>query len=580
MYASSPVRAMSPVVTTPSKRFTKLTTSAISPVKSPSKRFATSSTLGGTVVVDAKSVSLLDTAKKEVTLVDASAFTTDITPADKAVIAKAAPNLVIHFRGTEKYEDSRVWGARSSHHTYYPAAIAHPADIEEVSQVIKWATDAGIGLCLKNGGHSGISFSKTLVIKMDKLCAVTVDPAGAPPTVTCGGGVKVGQVDAACAPHGLATVLGNCPMVGVSGAMLGGGTGFLARWQGLTIDNLLTATLVLADGRVVEANATENADLFYAIRGGGGNFGVLVQFTLRCFPIGWDDRKGPNRLYAGMRVMLTKRFGLGGNKCGVRGLMTKFRDYAETAPTEVSLDFIVPCKAPVCMQFVSYKGPIPEAKREAKKWRGSGGLGNALLSTIRPKSYFTELQSFVGKMEKTRQRKGYHERWVSMLAALPDEALDVLAAASADAPKGCEAVMMMQRLGGKIDSPAGGADSCAYAQRGAGYWLVLNVQTSKVGQPEDVGKATAAVQWLEKTIQALEPHIITKEGIGSIAPVTAPPLPGAALTMKAVNVFGSQERVEKLHAIKKKYDPTNVFAAVENGLSGAHNIDPMKPPVA
>merc|ERR1719240_1213250 len=142
---------------------------------------------------------------------------------------------------------------------------------------------------------------------------------------------------------------------------------------------------------------------------------------------------------------------------------------------------------------------------------------------------------------------------------------------------------MMQRLGGKIERPADGAESCAYAHRGAGYWLVLNVQTSKVGQPEDEAMATKAVAWLEKTIAELQPHIITSSGVGCIAPVSAPSLGERAAgcsNVGAVNVFGNQQRVEKLHAIKVKYDPSNVFCAVENGLSGAHNIDPTKPPVA
>ena len=118
-----------------------------------------------------------------------------------------------------------------------------------------------------------------------------------------------------------------------------------------------------------------------------------------------------------------------------------------------------------------------------------------------------------------------------------------------------------------------------YAHRGGGFWLMLQVMTSKKGKPEDPQKAALADAWLTKTCKELEPHVIEK-GVGCISPSTTP-VAGtrtqgaeAAVMFPPVNVFGDAARVEKLRAIKTKYDPTNVFKAVENGLTGAHNIEP------
>ena len=491
-----------------------------------------------------------------------------------AAAKAAAPKLAIHFEGDKEYLKARKWGAHADKHVYYPGAIAYPTNAEEVSKLITWANEQGIELCLTNGGHGGVSFSKALVVRMDRICSVSVDPKAK--TVTCGGGVTVGMVDAATRQHGLATTLGNCPMVGVTGAMLGGGTGFMARWQGLTIDQLLRATIVLADGSIVEASAdSAHHDLFYALKGGGGNFGVLTSFTLRCFEIGWGGgAPSEGRLLGGMRLMLSKSCfcGLAGNAGGYRNLLTKFRDYTMSMPNELSADLMRPCKAPVAAQFLTYKGPIAEAKAEQKKWKHA--LGKAMISTIKVKSYFG-IQGFVGRVAGKDMAKGMHERGVSMVVNLPDAAIEVLARAEQMAPSGCQAVIMCQRLGGKIDTPEGGAESCAYAHRGGGFWLVLQVVTSKVGKHEDPQKAALADAWLTNTCKELEPHVIEK-GVGCISPGTTPCTQGAgaAVMFPPVNVFGEAARVEKLRAIKTKYDPTNVFKAVENGLTGAHNIEP------
>ena len=162
-----------------------------------------------------------------------------------------------------------------------------------------------------------------------------------------------------------------------------------------------------------------------------------------------------------------------------------------------------------------------------------------------------------------------------MLATLPDAAIDVLARAERSPPKGCVGVIMVQRLGGKIDRLASGPDPGAYAHRGADFWVACNCITSKKGKPEDPDRAVKAVAWLEAIAKELEPHVITKDGVGCIsAPMDG--APSTKSTMEPINTFGDDARVEKLRAIKLKYDPQNVFAAVNNGMSAAHNILPVR----
>jgi len=224
------------------------------------------------------------------------------------------------------------------------------------------------------------------------------------------------------------------------------------------------------------------------------------------------------------------------------------------------------------MQSFSYKGPIPEAKAEAAQWRR---LGKALVSTIKTKSYHQNMQAFVGNMVGKKVAKGgYSEKWVTMLAALPDKAIEILVKVSTTAPKGCEAMVIIQRLGGKIERPDSGVDSSAYAHRAAGYWISIICVTSKPGQPEDSRKAEQTEAWIAKAVADLRPHIITADGVGCIAPSFGPP---TGPVLDPINVFGDKMRLDKLRAIKVKFDPTNLFSAVENGMCGAHNIDPTTP---
>lgn len=167
-----------------------------------------------------------------------------------------------------------------------PALIARCETADDVAAVIRFAREHDLPLAVHGGGHNGGGLGSVddgIVCDVSPMKAISVDPASR--TVRVGAGCVWGEVDAATQPHNLAVPTGIISTTGVAGLTLGGGHGYLSRRHGLTIDNLLSAELVLADGSRVTASADENPDLFWAIRGGGGNFGVVTEFTFVAHPL-------------------------------------------------------------------------------------------------------------------------------------------------------------------------------------------------------------------------------------------------------------------------------------------------------
>jgi FAD/FMN-containing dehydrogenase len=168
----------------------------------------------------------------------------------------------------------------------HPAAIARCVDAADVSTAVGFAREQGLDIAVRGGGHSGAGFGTVdggLVIDLSPQRWVRVDPATS--LVQVGGGCELGDIDHATYPHGLSVPFGTFSITGIGGLTLGGGLGHLTRKFGLSIDNLVDADVVLADGSVVKASAEQNPDLFWALRGGGGNFGVVTAFTFRAHPI-------------------------------------------------------------------------------------------------------------------------------------------------------------------------------------------------------------------------------------------------------------------------------------------------------
>lgn len=201
-----------------------------------------------------------------------------------------------------------------------PAAIAHCADVADVIHAVKFARNEGLRVAVRGGGHSAPGLSVCddgLVIDLSRLNGVRVDPDSR--TVRVEGGATWGKVDHATHAFGLATVSGIISTTGVAGLTLGGGHGHLTRQFGLTIDNLLEADVVLADGRLVTTSKEQHPDLFWALRGGGGNFGIVTSFNFRLHPVSnvvagptlWELDKAPE-------------------------LMRWYREFLPNAPTELN----------------------------------------------------------------------------------------------------------------------------------------------------------------------------------------------------------------------------------------------------
>ncbi|HET8777131.1 MAG TPA: FAD-binding oxidoreductase, partial [Candidatus Limnocylindria bacterium] len=168
----------------------------------------------------------------------------------------------------------------------HPALIVRAANTDDVARVIRFARDTGTELAVRAGGHSNAGHSSTeggIVLDLRDMNAVEIDPASR--TAWAEGGLTAGEVTARLAEHGLAIPFGDTASVGIGGLTLGGGVGYLVRKYGMTIDNLLAAEVVTADGELLRVDADTHPNLFWAIRGGGGNFGVVTRFQFRLQPL-------------------------------------------------------------------------------------------------------------------------------------------------------------------------------------------------------------------------------------------------------------------------------------------------------
>jgi FAD/FMN-containing dehydrogenase len=293
-----------------------------------------------------------------------------------------------------------------------PALVLQPISAHDVAAAVSFARDHGLLIGIKGGGHNiaGTAIAEDgLTLDLSGMREVTVDPDAN--VVHVGPGCLLGEVDQATQAHGLATVLGFVSETGVAGLTLGGGFGYLARRFGWTVDNLAEVEVVGADGRIRTANRDQHPELFWALRGGGGNFGVVTRFSFRLHRVGPTITGGPIWWSAERAA----------------DVLAAYRELTEQAPRELTAAAIVRLAPPapflpqqwhgkpIAGIQVCHSGANPEADLAAVR-----ALGNPIVDLITPKPYVA-LQSMLNAMEP----KWLHRYWkAEFLPGLSSEFLD------------------------------------------------------------------------------------------------------------------------------------------------------------
>jgi FAD/FMN-containing dehydrogenase len=443
--------------------------------------------------------------------------------------------------GDPGYEDARqVWNGAIDRR---PALIARCAGVPDVVAALRHARDHDLLVAVRGGGH-GVAGQAVcddgIVIDLSPMRGIAVDPAGR--TARAQGGVLWGELDAATQAHGLATVGGIVTHTGIAGLTLGGGIGWLMRRHGATVDNLLAAEVVTADGAVLRASADEHPELFWGLRGGGGNFGVVTSFEYRLHEVGPTVLAGP-LFYALDDAPEVLRF---------------YRELIAAAPDDLTtivnlrrapaLPF-VPAELhgrPVVAVIVCYTGALARGERVLAPLRR---FGRPLLDAIAPRPY-VELQ----QLFNPGVPHGWHYYWKSWeLPPLSDGAIDALAEHTARLTSPRSYVIVFQ-LGGAIARV--GEHETAYGQRDATH----NVNISAVWLADDPARDDH-VRWTRECYAALEPFATGRAYVNFLADEGR----------QRVRAAYGEERYARLVAVKRAHDPDNVFRLNQNIDPGLHS---------
>ncbi|HXF24716.1 MAG TPA: FAD-binding oxidoreductase, partial [Gemmatimonadaceae bacterium] len=368
----------------------------------------------------------------------------------------------------EGYDASRqIWNAMIDRR---PALIARCASTEDVVESVNFARTHNLLVAIRGGGHNiagNAVCDGGIMIDLSGMKNVQVDAKGHRATVAPG--ATLGDFDAAAQTHGLATPLGINSTTGVAGLTLGGGFGWLSRKYGMTVDNLLSADVVTADGRQVHASEKENSDLFWGLRGGGGNFGVVTQFEFQLHPVGPD-------VLSGLIVFPFDQ---------ARSVLRKFAHFTLAMPDELNV-WMVTRKAPP-LPFLAEQFHGKEMVALALCYVGSPSSGEALIEPLR--KFGTPIGEHVGVQPYTAWQqafdplltKGARNYWKSHnFSELSDDAIDVIVEYAGKLPSPqCE--IFIGTVGGQTGRVA--PEAMAYANRDANY--VMNVHGRWESPSED-----------------------------------------------------------------------------------------------
>jgi FAD/FMN-containing dehydrogenase len=427
--------------------------------------------------------------------------------------------------GDEGYDEARrVWNAMIDKR---PALIARCAGVADVIAAVDFARANDLLVSVRGGGHNvpgNCVCNGGLVIDLTRMKGIRVDPAKR--TVQAEGGVKWGEFDHETQAFGLATTGGTDADTGIAGLTLGGGIGWLSGRHGLACDNLISAEVVTADGRLRHVSAGENQDLFWAIRGGGGNFGVVTSFEYLLHPVG-------PMVLAGIVFYPFDR---------AKEFLRFYSDFSRKIPDEVNTIGGLGTShegAKVGILAVCYSGPIDEGERALRPVRE---FGPPVADHIQPMPY-TAAQKMLAPLTPAGRHYYIKSHFIQDIS---DGAIDTMVAHFEEVTSPLSA-MIFQQLGNAVNRVPSG--DTAFSYRNAGYeWAAFSAWL-------DPAESERHIRWSREFSQAMLPF--TKgfyvNQVGTEAEE------GADLIREAFGV-----NYQRLVDLKRKYDPTNLFRHNQN----------------
>ena len=406
-----------------------------------------------------------------------------------------------------------------------PALIVRCVGVADVMAAVTFARSNNLVVAVRGGGHGVPGFAVCdggLMIDLTRMKAVRVDPVGR--TARAEGGATWGDFDHETQAFGLATTGGIARPTGIAGLTLGGGHGYLMRTHGLACDNLLSVDVVTADGRLLTASATEHADLFWAVRGGGGNFGVVTAFEYRLYPV--------SQIFGGLLIYPITH---------AKDVFRFYRDFTRTAPEALgSLCNLatLPDGTPAAVILLGYNGSVEDGERLLRPLRECAPL---LADQVGLMPYIA-LQSIVENFNPP----GLRNYWKSnYLQDLSDGAIEVLADHYRTVPAPHTHVVI-EHLGGAVSRV--GADETAVDHREALYNFLI------VGMWTDAAMDAQVIGWVRDLWGALQPFSSGGLYVNY----------EAEHDMGRVQAAYSPAKYARLVAVKTAYDPTNLFRLNQN----------------
>jgi FAD/FMN-containing dehydrogenase len=441
-----------------------------------------------------------------------------------AAIARFQANLRgdLIQSGDPRYEEARkVFNGMIERR---PALIVRCAAVEDVMAAINLAVDANIPVAVRGGGH-GVTGNALcdggLVIDLSAMKRIRVDPDRR--TARAEGGATWGDFDRETQAFGLATTGGIVPRTGIAGLTLGGGIGYLNRKYGLACDNLLSADVVSADGRLLRASNEENADLFWALRGGGGNFGVVTSFEYQTHPVG--------PVLAGELIYPLSE---------AKKVLRFYRDWSEAAPDEVRADatLLTGPEGPVLDVILCYCGRIEEGEKVLRPMRSCASPAADSVAAVP----YATVQNLLTEVFQPGRRHYWKSGFVRTFS---DEAVEVLVDFFAANVPGFFAAIAIEHLGGAVSRV--GPQDTAFAHRDAQHSLLV------LRMWQDPAESDKNIDWARRCYESAEPFLKTGVYVNYLADEGEP---------RVRDAYGVN--YQRLGEIKKKYDPTNFFRLNQN----------------